>query len=125
MAALFEFDPARQAAFDEWLASRPLHIQSLVRRLPPNRLYRHKKSGHRMTIVSYAENGTVTATVSGQYNFCVFEREVFGIPVDDLEECDLPSPDEKLGAVLTDPEDVEAFIDAVRPAVLRERAERN
>ena len=56
-----------------------------------------KSTGHRVTMYSYSENGTVTVNVTGDYNVVVFERQVFGISPDDLEECDLPAPGEFLG----------------------------
>lgn len=99
------------AAFDAWVATRPPVIQELCKRLPPDRLYRLKSSNHRVTLYSYSENGTVTVNVTGQYNALTFERRVFGISPDDLEECELPGPDEPLGVMLTERADVDRFID--------------
>ena len=120
MAEFLTFTPEQQQEFDAWVAARPPIIQEIVAKYPPNRLYRIK-SGNRVCIQSYEEDGTVTGFVSGKYNLCTFERCVFGIPLDDLEECDLPTEEEKTGAVLTDPNDIENFIDKARPFVLRER----
>lgn len=89
--------PIDQSAFDQWLETRPECIQKLARRLPPDRLYRMKSSGHRCTLHSYSENDTVTVNVTGQYNRVLFGRQVFGIAADDLEECDLPAPGEDVG----------------------------
>lgn len=45
-----------------------------------------------------------------------FDRSVFGIDPDDLEECDLPAPEERLGAALTQDE-VGDNLDALRVMV--------
>ncbi len=84
----------QRAAWAEWTASRPPVIQDLIARFPHDELYRLKSSGHRVTIYSYSENGTMTVDVSGEFNFVAFERRVFGIMPDDLEPCDLPAPGE-------------------------------
>lgn len=88
--------------FEPWVASRPKVIQRMVATHPPNKLYRMASTGQRVTIYSYAENETVTVSVTGRFNFIIdFERQVFGIPLSDLTECDLPGPDEKLGVLLS------------------------
>lgn len=108
MAKIHEWD---QAEWDRWVAERPPVVQELCRRFPPNTLYRMKSTGERVTMLGYNEKGTVTVAVSGQYNQVVFERNVFGVPPDDLEECDFPGPDEPLGTLLTENEDIEAFVE--------------
>jgi hypothetical protein len=55
-------------------------------------------------------------TVSGEFNFVVFPRRVFGVTPEDLEECDLPEKGEPCGAVLTKKKDIEAFIKAKQKA---------
>ncbi len=121
MAEIMTYTPDEQAAFDAWVAERPPGVQEMIRRCPPTRLYRNK-CGNRVFIESYCENGTVTVVVSGTYNKCAFERRVFGVPVADLVECDLPGPDEPLGATFTDPEEINEFIDTIRPVILANRA---
>lgn len=118
MAKVREMD---HKAWDEWVATRPESVQALCKKLPPDRLYRMKSTGSRVTLVSYAEDGTVRVNITGEHNAIMFERQVFGVKADDLEECDLPATGESLGAMLTEPEDVEAFIEAVRPAILAAR----
>ena len=86
-------------AWCDWVATRPEGIQKLCRQLPPDRLYRMKTIGQRVTIYSYSEDGTVTVDVSGEYNFALFERRVFGVNPDDLEECDVPDAREILGVI--------------------------
>jgi len=105
-------------AFDQWVASRPDKVQELIRKLPPDRLYLLKTSGHRVTIYSYNEDNTLTVTVTGKYNMITFARNVFGIKPEDLEECDLPGPDEPLGELLKDPKDIEAYCKHLRKAEL-------
>lgn len=121
MAEFMQFTPEQKEEFDAWVQALPPHIQEMVAKLPPTRLYRNKETGQRVTIVSYEEDNTVTVFVSGEYNVCAFERRVFGVPVDDLEECDLPGPQEIRGAVITDPQQIDDFIDKSRPFVLAER----
>lgn len=111
MAKIYELD---EAAWSEWVATRPESVQKLCRQLPPDRLYRLKTSGHRVTLYSYSEDGTLTVVVSGEYNAVTFGRKVFGIKPEDLEECELPQPGEPLGEMLTDPKDVEAFCATIR-----------
>jgi len=48
----------------------------------------------------------------------MFDRQVFGIKPEELEECDIPRMDELIGTILTKKEDVETFIDIVRPAIV-------
>jgi hypothetical protein len=121
MANYIEFTEEQQVEFSQWLSMRPPEIQAMVVKFPPNKLYRLKSSGSRVTIISYETDNTVTVAISGRFNRVMFERNVFGIALEDLEECDLPSEDEDLGAMLTDENEIKAFIDKTRPAVLRAR----
>jgi hypothetical protein len=118
MSKIIEID---QAAWKEWVGTRPPIVQELCERLPPDRIYLLKSSGHRVTLYSYSENGTVTVNVTGEYNAVTFDRQVFGIKPDDLEECDLPASDQPIGTLLTEDAEVEAFIDFIRPVVLAAR----
>lgn len=111
MAKLFELD---EAAWNAWVETRPEVVQALCRKLPPDRLYLLKTSGHRVLMHSYSESGTVTVNVTGEYNLVTFARSVFGVNPDDLEECDLPPPDAPIGEMLTETADVEAFCAAMR-----------
>ena len=107
-------DGFKQAEFDAWVATRPPMIQRMCKRLPPDRLYLLKSSGHRVTLHSYSENGTVTVDITGRYNLISFDRQVFGISPDDLVECDFPPSDEPIGTMLTKKEDVLAVVNARR-----------
>lgn len=112
MAKIAELtDPA---VWEEWVSTRPLVVQELCRRYPPDRLYLLKPQGQRVTILAYAENGTLRVNVSGEWNCLVFERDVFGINPNDLEECDLPNENEVTGTMLTKEDDVKAFCAMLR-----------
>jgi len=118
---IIEWDEEQKKEWNEWVTSRPEVIQDLCRRFPPYNLYRLKTTGSRVTLYSYSEDGTITVNITGEYNALMFDRQVFGIKPEDLEECDLPSEDERLGTILTKEEDVNAFIDIVRPTILADR----
>lgn len=115
MAKVCEID---EKQWQEWVATRPPEVQALCIRLPPDRLYRMKSTGNRVTLYSYSENDTVTVNVLAAYNALTFERQVFGISPDDLEECELPGQDEPVGALLTDRADIDEFVDVMRPHIL-------
>lgn len=113
----------------DWVAERPPAVRAVAERFNPWTLYRMKSTGQRVTVVSFGEpdhGGAVTlkVLVSGEFNVVIFDREVFGIKPEDLEECDLPQPGELLGTALTNEEAIDRFVDAARPFVLRDRAER-
>lgn len=99
MAAIAELDPVEHEKFMRQLPTDAL--RELVTRWPPNLLYRHKRTGQRVVIRSYAGDGTVRMVVSGLYNLVLHERVVFGVDPHDLEECELPTEGEELGAVLS------------------------
>ena len=71
-----------QSGFNEWLQGRPNCIIDMVKRYPPDVLYRMKSTGQRVTIIAYAEDGTVRVLVSGDYNAVIFDREVFGVNIE-------------------------------------------
>ncbi len=111
MVKILETD---QEAWHEWVNERPEVIQELCAKFPPDRLYMLKTSNHRVTIVSYSEDGTITVFVSGEFNEIVFEREVFGVKAEHLEECDLPDDADAVGVLLTEPDDVDIFVKGLR-----------
>ena len=112
MAILFDLNE-RDPMWSEWVAERPPRIRKLIEQYPPNRLYR-MGDGHRVTIESYREDGTVSVAVTGEFNLVTFERHVFGVDPANLVECDLPGPDELLGALLRDRDQVDAYIASIR-----------
>lgn len=99
-----------------WVRSLPPKPRAVAERFEPWRLYRLKDTGDRVTFYSVADDGTLTVVVSGAFNVVVFDRRVFGIDPDNLEECDLPGPNELVGTLLT-PDQVNDNLDAVRCAV--------
>lgn len=114
MATIVNWTEKQKKEWNAWVAERPDNVRVLCERLPPNKLYKMKSTGHRVIIHSYAENGTVMVDILGKYNALTFERQVFGIDAQDLEECDLPAPDEIVGAILTDKDEILDFIDLNR-----------
>lgn len=105
MAHIISLSDEAKAEWDAWVASKaewPALVASATAR-PPDRLYRMKSTGQRVYVVSYFEDGTVRVAVDGRFNFVINERTVFGIRIDDLEECDLPGPDELVGCLVGQP----------------------
>lgn len=97
--------PEEEQWWKEWLADpeRAL-IREAASRLDPWTLYRLKTTGQRVFLISFNDpppGGKVTCKVgvSGEFNLISHERAVFGIDPDDLEECDLPGPDELVGSL--------------------------
>lgn len=117
MARFYEPTPEQEAGYREWVQSRPPHVRVVAERFDPWSLYRLKTTGDRVTALSFGEGEddavTVRVLVSGEFNFTLFEREVFGINPDDLEPCALPEAGERLGSMMT-PTDVEDNIDDMR-----------
>jgi len=114
MATLYEYDEEQAQGLEEWLEDRPDIIKEMAAKFPGNRLYRLKNSGDRVTIYSYHEDGTLSVSVTGEYNFIMFDRNVFGIKQDDLEECDLPAEDELVGCILTDEKQIDNYIKSLK-----------
>ncbi len=108
-------DEAKQS-WSDWVASRPDSVRKVAERLNPWTLYKLKSTGQRVTVYSFSEDGTVTVNVTGEFNLITFDRQVFGISPNDLEECDLPSSNEATGALITD-EQVDDNIDLLRVTV--------
>lgn len=105
MAILCELNTA---AWEEWLAERPEAVAKAARQYPPNRLYRMESTGHRVTILSYEEGDdgeckTCRVLVSADHNCVIFARQVFGVRLDGLTECDLPEEGELLGSLSSEP----------------------
>jgi hypothetical protein len=110
MALMYEMTEQQRSDWDNWISSRPKAVQDLARRFPPNKLFRLKSSGHRVYLYSYFEDGTLTVVVDGKYNMVAFERKVFGIKPEALEECELPASDEVVGSMNLTPEQVKKMM---------------
>jgi len=104
MANFCEVTDEMIEGWKQWATGRPKVVQDLAERFKPWKLYRLKTTGHRVFLLSFFENGTVTAAVTGRFNLVAMERQVFGIDPADLEECELPSADEMVGVYLSEGE---------------------
>ena len=118
MSIIREWNEEQEKQWRKWVEERPEPVRTMARNYPPNRLYRMKSTGQRVILFSYSEDGTVTVDVTGEYNLVIFDRQVFGVDINNLEECDLPGEDEISGTFLTEEEDVDAHIDMIRPMIL-------
>ena len=91
VANLFDPNKEQLTEWAKWLSSRPQSVRRVAEMLPPWKLYLLRSSRHKVSVLSYeeTEDGGVTCRVhvGMKYNPCIFfEREVFGICPDDLEE---------------------------------------
>lgn len=101
------FDPSDEIIkeWDNWVNSKSEKVKKLASQVKPWKLYKLKSSGHKVTIYSIDEpededlEPTFKVNVLAQFNFVVFERRVFGIKLEDLEETDLPEKDEMIGSL--------------------------
>lgn len=99
---MWEVKEDNEAKWKAWAADRPQVIQELAKRFKPWKLYLLKSSNHRVFPISFNEDNTLTVAVTGKYNLVNFERQVFGIKPDDLEECELPGPGDAVGVLFND-----------------------
>lgn len=77
--------------YDGWVASRPPAVQKVIKKYPPDTLYRLKTTDQIVTIYSYSEDGTVTVDITHDLNpHKPAGLTVFGIDPADLVECDIP-----------------------------------
>lgn len=113
MSRIFEPTAEQEAEWKKWVESRPKIVRKVAERFDPWSLYRMGKTGQRVTIAAFSEDGTVRVNVSGEHNFTLFERSVFGVNPDDLTPCDPPTANELTGAMLT-PQEVDENIDVLR-----------
>jgi hypothetical protein len=118
MADIVALTPEERAEYEEWVASRPEIVRQMIATHPPTKLYRLADTNQRVTIASYGEDGTVSVTITGQYNVVAFDRQVFGIPLAALTECELPGPEEETGTLLTSLRDAQVLVNTLRPLVL-------
>lgn len=76
----------------EWVAERPSKVKDVAEKVFPWKLYKLKTSGHFVTLYSIDEpkdgsEPTLKVDVSREFNQNLeFERRVFGIRLEDLEE---------------------------------------
>jgi hypothetical protein len=71
--------------FNRWLLDRPAIVQDLVRRFPPDALYRKLSTGQIVTVVAYSEAGTLRVYVEPDCaGPATAACEVYGVPPNDL-----------------------------------------
>lgn len=100
MANWYEPTAEQRAGWEEWVAERPPAVREVAKRFPPWVLYWLHSPGQRVCVVSIMENDDgclLKVVVSGDYNFVVTERMVFGVDPATLTECDLPKEGEIVG----------------------------
>ena len=79
----------------EWFLSRPRKVQEKIIDFPPDYFYKLKSTGQKVRLYSYSENkkGCETCSVlvlaKDNPGRTDVERNVFGIPFDDLERLSL------------------------------------
>lgn len=97
MALHMEWTDEHEQIWQEWLSDRPAVIRDLATRFHPAKLYLLKTTGQKGTIESFGEDGTIRMQFDGRFCKVVFAKSVFGLKPDDIEECELPGPDEEVG----------------------------
>ena len=106
------FEPTQEEV-DGWRVfkeSLPEKIRIVADKFEPWRLYKMSSTGHRCYVHSIGEDGTMMMTVSDKYNLVMYPRIVFGIPAEELTECDLPDPGERVGSILRTEAEIDAFV---------------
>lgn len=95
MSIWIKWSDEQERLYDLWFRARPKVIRDMAERynLRPDRLYRLKTTGSRVTLYSLDENGTVKVNVLYEFNretmiAPIQNRRVFGIDPADLEECE-------------------------------------
>lgn len=96
--------------WNEWIKERPTIVWEMCKSHPPNKLYYYARTEHIVTIHGYSEDGTMIVNITGEYNLVTFDRQVFGIKPEELVECDFPEPGAELGTILTDPDEINVYI---------------
>lgn len=120
MADIMVVTEELRAEWAAWVAERPDNVRAVAEHFFPWKLYRMKSTGQRVTLLSFGEHDdgsvSVRVNVGGRFNFVAFERQVFGIDPNDLEECDLPATGELLGSAEVPIEVARDFVEAKRKA---------
>ena len=111
MAEFFEPTKEQKIEWGKWVSDRPDDVRRVAERFNPWTLYRMKSTGQRVSVYSYGEQEdgetTLTVNITGDYNRVAFNRQVFGINPNDLEECDLPDKAELVGEFMSEDEQVD------------------
>lgn len=100
----YEPTDEQRAAWVSWCAERPPEIREVAERFPPWSLWLLNEQ--RVYPVGYSEPDppkfpgvTLRVMVSGEYNFVMMEREVFGVDPASLTPADMPTPHEPVGSM--------------------------
>jgi hypothetical protein len=95
MSIWIKWTPEQEQMWNEWLSKCPHCIREMITKynLSPDRLYRYKNTGRKVTIHSLFEDGTVSVNVLYRFNeesmiSPLNERRVFGVDPANLEECE-------------------------------------
>ncbi len=88
---LFPMTPEEVAHWGQWLSGRPKLILDMALLYPVNALLRIKASRHYCQPYSYFEDGTITVSVTCNFQCVAFDRTVFGLKPEDLEPAELPA----------------------------------
>ena len=115
MANIIEPTPENLEEHSKWLEELPPNEREIMEKYPPWKLYRMKSTGQRVTILSvgtFDDGIKFRVNISGKYNAILFERQVFGVDYEDLEECDLPT--EPVGALFKEQEEINEMIKLIR-----------
>lgn len=95
MARVIEVGLEEEAKYRAWVAERPEAIRAIAERFDPWSLYRVRRTGQRVLVSGFFEDGSMSVFVSADFNEVRegMPREflVFGIVPDDLEPCELPA----------------------------------
>lgn len=120
MARIYEPTKAQVRQWEKWVKSLPPKARATGERFNPWTLYLMAETAHRVTIASFADDGTISVAVTGQYNDGIlFDRRVFGVAPDELEECDIPPEGEALMTPAEARDNMEAIKCLVRPDLWR------
>lgn len=95
--------PEQQKSWDDWKAAQPPHVQEMANRFDPWTLFR-LKNGPRVYVMGYDVDKETQAVslivdIDARFNCVVLEHLLSGVPPEDLTECELPGPDERVGTL--------------------------
>lgn len=97
MARVYEPTLSQVAAWVLQVRSMTAAARAVWERVDPWTLYRIKPNGFRVLIGEVSDDGAIKVNLSPDYNFLIGDAWISGVKVDELEECDLPAPDELVG----------------------------
>jgi hypothetical protein len=113
---IFEPTSEELKIYEIWLETLSINEREVMKKYKVWKLYKLKSTNQKITIYSVYLNDNdevkLTVIVSSKYNLISFERQVFGIDPEDLEECDLPT--EPVGAILTEEKDINEYIEIMK-----------